>query len=241
MWSHCWRAFTASLDLFLPPVCLLCARHLRDSGRPYAFCPACTDAIEPLPAAHCRCCKHPYPDATSCHLCPGCLTRPPHFTTAYAAGRYRGPLKAAIHKLKYRQQLFLAKPLGELLARSLADDLSAFRPDVLLPVPIHRQRLRRRGYNQALEIARPIARFTRVPIEAGLLLRIRPTPSQQGLPAQARRNNLREAFRVRGAVAGARILLVDDVMTTGETVRACSRELVQAGATDVRVAVVGRA
>jgi len=222
-------------------VCLLCGRRLPGHGKIAAFCPACSGSIVPLPAAHCRCCKHPFPDATSCHLCPGCLKRPPPFTTTYAAGHYSGTLKAAIHKMKYRQQLGLARPLGELLALQLAADLSGFVPDALLPVPLHRKRLRQRGYNQALEMARPIGRLLKVPVEARLLQRTRPTAAQQGLSAQDRRSNLHNAFCVNEAVNGARLLLVDDVMTTGETARACCQVLVRSGAREVRVAVVARA
>lgn len=241
MWSHGCRWVRDCLDLFVPPACLLCGRRLPGCGTTASFCPACTGAISPLPAAHCRRCRHPFPNATSCHLCPSCLKRPPDFTTVYAAGRYSGTLKAAIHKMKYRQQLGLAKPLGELLALQLAADMVGFTPDALLPVPIHRKRLRQRGYNQALEIARPMARLMGVPIEARLLQRTRPTLAQQGLSAQDRRSNLRKAFRVNTTVAGARLLLVDDVMTTGETARACSQALIRNGAQEVRVAVVARA
>lgn len=241
MWSHCCRWVRDCLDLFLPPACLLCGRRLPEREAITPFCPACNGSIAPLPAAHCRCCKHPFPNASSCHLCPGCLKRPPAFSSVYAVGDYSGALKEAIHKMKYRQKLALARPLGELLAQRLTIEMSGFVPDALLPVPIHRKRLRQRGYNQALEIARPIARALGVPVEARLLQRTRPTLAQQGLSAQDRRSNLHQAFRVNKTVAGARFLLVDDVMTTGETARACSRALVLNGAREVRVAVVARA
>jgi ComF family protein len=110
-----------------------------------------------------------------------------------------------------------------------------------VPVPLHPNRLRQRGYNQALEVARPIAQQLNVSIDTGLLQRIRKTPPQQGLSAIERRSNLRNAFDLTTTPSVRRILLVDDVMTTGETVRECCRTLRAGGVREVQVAVVGRA
>jgi ComF family protein len=113
--------------------------------------------------------------------------------------------------------------------------------DRIVPVPLHPDRLRSRGYNQSLEVARPIARQMKIPLDTTLLQRIRKTPQQQGLSATERRSNLRNAFALTSRPSELRILLIDDVMTTGETVRECSRTLIAGGVGEVQVAVVGRA
>ncbi|NOR49989.1 MAG: ComF family protein, partial [Desulfuromonadales bacterium] len=147
----------------------------------------------------------------------------------------------AVQRLKYRNQVTLARPLGQLLGKVVEEAGSDFGPDCIVPVPLHPNRLRQRGYNQALEVARPIAQQLNVSIDTGLLQRIRKTPPQQGLSAIERRSNLRNAFDLTTTPSVRRILLVDDVMTTGETVRECCRTLRAGGVREVQVAVVGRA
>jgi ComF family protein len=170
-----------------------------------------------------------------------CLKRPPAFSAVHTASIYLGVVKEAVHRLKYRNQLTLANPLGQFLGQTVIQDGGAFFPHCILPVPLHPRRLRQRGDNQALEIARPVARRLEVPLDTRLLQRIRQTPPQQGLPAAARRSNLRNAFALASSAADLRILLVDDVMTSGETVRECCRTLLAGGAEEVQVAVFGRA
>ena len=174
-------------------------------------------------------------------LPPACLQLPPKFTRVHAACRYRGRIKDAVHLLKHRNQLALVKPLRLILGKVVTDNGTACPLDYIVPVPLHPHRLRRRGYKQALEIARPLSRQLGLPIEARLLQRSRKTPPQQGLSADQRRRNLRNAFRLAGQVTGAKVLLVDDIMTTGETVRECCRNLLQGGAEEIQVTVVGRA
>jgi len=146
-----------------------------------------------------------------------------------------------IRALKFHQQLGLARLLGEQLARRLAQE--APRPDLIIPVPLHRARLRERGYNQALEIARPLARALGVPLDFRSLVRIRATAPQTGMTVKARRKNLRAAFALRDAAAvrNLRVALVDDVMTTGSTVQAAAKCLRAAGAREVEIWVIARA
>lgn len=150
-------------------------------------------------------------------------------------------VKDAIHQLKYRNQVNLAEPLGKLLGKSLEVAEVGFKPDCIIPVPLHPGRLKKRGYNQALEISRPLARKMQVPIDTTLLQRTLKTPPQQGLTAAERRSNLRNAFIVTTTTSARNILLVDDVMTTGETVRECCRVLMKNNIAEVQVAVIGRA
>lgn len=241
MWSSFNRALAACVDLLLPPACLLCGQALTSDQGKSPFCGTCLAGMPPLSPAHCPCCAQPYPATTSRHLCGTCLKRPPAFSTVHAASIYQGMAKEAVHRLKYRGQLTLAKPLGQLIGLTFVQCGRPFLPHCIVPVPLHPRRLRQRGYNQALEIARPLARQMEIPLDLRLLQRIRQTTPQQGLPAAARRRNLRRAFTLASSAAGLKILLVDDVMTTGETVRECSRTLRAGGAAEVQVAVFGRA
>ncbi|MBE0575968.1 MAG: ComF family protein [Desulfuromonadales bacterium] len=241
MWTRFRLALTASIDLLLPPACLLCGGLLPTGHDAQTFCRDCLATMRPLTSAHCRCCAQPFPDTTSNHLCGICLQRPPPFSIVHAAGIYQGKLKEAIHKLKYRNRLALAKPLGQLLGKSIVAAGNGFAPDRIIPVPLHPRRLRQRGYNQALEVARPIAQQSGLLLDTTLLQRTRNTPQQQGLSATERRSNLRNAFTLTSRAPALRILLIDDVMTTGETVRECSRTLLAGGIDEVQVAVVGRA
>jgi ComF family protein len=149
------------------------------------------------------------------------------------------PLAVAIHALKYRGRRVVANALGHLLAERYP-----FAPTALLvPVPLHRVRLRDRGYNQALLLARVLGRARRLQVAARVLRRRRPTRAQPGLTAAERARNLAGAFEVRlpAAVAGRQVVLVDDVMTTGTTAEACARVLRRAGARRIDIYTVGRA
>jgi ComF family protein len=235
------QIFASSLDLFLPPACLLCGQTLSTLSGPQAFCEDCLAAVTPLGRTHCNRCAQPFPNSPSSHLCGTCLKRPPAFSMVYAASLYQGSIKEAIHRMKYRNQLTLARHLGQLLITVFDAAEKTFAPDIIVPVPLHPDRLRQRGYNQAVEIARPIAQRLNVPLNSTLLRRIRITPQQQGLTAAERRSNLRKAFAVTTIASAHKVLLIDDVMTTGETVRECCRTLLAGGVEEVQVAVVARA
>lgn len=176
--------------------------------------------------------------APACGLC---LRRPPPFVAAFAAYRYADPVDRWLGSLKFRDGLACGRLLAERLAASAPADLM-HDADLLLPVPLHVRRLRERGFNQALELARPLARRHRLPMLPDALRRRRDTPHQLGLDARTRRQNLRGAFVAdRPAVQGRRIVLLDDVITTGTTLREAAAELLRAGAADVRVLAVARA
>jgi ComF family protein len=132
----------------------------------------------------------------------------------------------------------LDRSLGQLLERVIASDLEF---DLVVPVPLQRKRLQQRSYNQALLLAREVARIRGLPLNSNLLIKIRATESQQELSASDRIKNLRGAFQLQEKLSGQRILLIDDVMTTGATVATCSQVLIDGGAAEVYVAVIGRA
>lgn len=176
--------------------------------------------------------------------CGRCLRRPPAYDGALALWPYRFPVDQLVQELKYRHHLGLARFLGHALGAAAlgrqAQD-SGWRPTRILPMPLHPDRWRERGFNQALEIARPLARLLGVPMDDSLLIRRRATPAQAGQHLARRQRNLRGAFLCQTSPAGQEILLVDDVMTSGASAAECARTLKQGGASKVWVAVVARA
>jgi ComF family protein len=229
------------LDGVFPPACEVCGEPL-DSGAPIGLCRACLASMLPPPPPLCPRCGLPLPAGAPC---PDCRRRPPAFASAHAVGLYLptegglNPLAVAVHALKYRRRRVLARALGELLAARYPFDAER----VVVPVPLHRTRLRSRGYNQALLLARVLARRRGLSLVPRALVRTRATAGQPGLGADARRRNLDGAFAVRSAAAvvGRSVVLVDDVLTTGATADACAAALLAAGAERVDAFTVGRA
>jgi ComF family protein len=228
----------ALLDFFLPGFCLFCQAPL-PPGSESLICPHCLQEIALIPQPYCSCCGAPFRGAVGLeHLCQECLTQPPPFSRARAVAFYDGLVLEAIHRLKYHRQLIYAKFLGQLLAASQAADLVA-AADLLAPVPLHPRRLRWRGFNQAILLARA---FPEVPLAQEVLVRRRPTLPQVQLSPQERRTNVKGAFVVLKPenIEGKAVLLVDDVYTTGATVKECARTLRRAGAGTVEVLTVAR-
>ncbi len=191
----------------------LCAACAADFVRNRHPCPRCA-----LPLAH------PAP------ACVACLERAPPFDAAHAPFQYGAPLDALVMRFKFGRDLAAGRVLAERWADALAEDAPSTRPALLLPVPLHASRLRERGFNQALELARPIARALGIDCEPERLVRTRATEAQSGLDARARRRNVRAAFAVApGSDLPAHVALVDDVMTTGATQAECARVLKRAG------------
>ncbi len=159
-----------------------------------------------------------------------------------SAGVFGGPLREAVHKLKYEGDLPLARPLARLLAAAIAGSLDEEQllETVIVPVPLHRRREKARGYNQSARLANELARLTGLPV-APYLARVRHTESQVGKSADARRVNVDGAFQWAGGTLPRRVLLVDDVCTTGATLLACASALREAGTLSVRAATVARA
>lgn len=225
-------------DLLFPSACPLCQQTLPPEAD-LPFCPACSQGVNPLPVGCCSRCALPFSsENSSAHLCESCSRSLPPFLSVHSVGIYDAGLRKAVHRFKYEGGHYLDRPLGKLLT-SVLDNCPA--PDIIVPVPLHSLRLRERTYNQSLLLARELGTMLSCPVAATLLERARNTPQQQGLRAKERTRNLRDAFSCGQLLAGERILLVDDVMTTGATAVACSQTLLDSGAAEVRVAVVGRA
>lgn len=222
-------------DWLLPSLCPACGTTA-EKGQ---LCLGCTQTL-PLLGNACPCCAKPYEHAHIHGECGACQKRPPAFERSIALFRYAAPVDHFIRQLKFNRQLGLARLLGRYLASRVTNEP---RPDRIIPVPLHRARLRERGYNQALEIARPLGRALDVPIDFRNLQRVRATLPQTGLAVAARRKNVRDAFRLRDAdsVRGQFLVLVDDVMTTGSTAQAAAQCLRAAGADKIEIWVVARA
>lgn len=227
------------VNFILPQICPLCAKSL-SASETTGFCSTCQQLIPPLPAAACRRCALPYPtDIGDDHLCGVCLNeKTPLFERVIAAGIYDATLKEAIHRFKYRDKINLDRPLAELLFARFLDLEPA---ELIIPVPLHRNRLRQRTYNQSTLLARQLANKLNKPLSQRHLVRHLDTPPQQGQNAIDRKSNLKNAFTLIHPLEGENILLVDDVLTTGATIRECCRELKKNGAGLITVAVLARA
>ncbi len=247
MRASSWQHLAARLlDLLYPAECAICREPLPGDR---ALCGACDEDLPRLRAPFCTACGEPFDGAIDGTFdCPNCSTLKFSFEFARPAMRRDGHLRELIHRLKYGRQLHLAPELGR-LARSAFDDtrLAAALDEgwPLVPVPLHRSRLRSRHFNQAAEIARPLSRLTGLPVVMALA-RIRRTETQTALTRVQRLENLRGAFaltRVGRKLAGAKppgAILVDDVFTTGSTVDACAKVLRKAGVRRIAVVTVMR-
>lgn len=221
----------AALALLFPARCCACDQPCDERA---TFCAACATALEPIERA-CPRCGLPLPDGGPAAPCLACLRRPPPWSWARAPFQFGGPLAQAIRRLKWGRQPELARPLARLWPAGWAGDC-----ELVAPVPLHPRRLRAREFNQAAVLALAAGRGP--PVDVHALERIRDTPPQSALGIGERRANVRGAFRARPErVAGRRVLLVDDVLTTGATAEACTRALIAAGASTVAVLTVARA
>jgi len=231
----------AARRLCFPARCLICGQGL--PGDPETrFCVKCEAGIRLLREPCCLKCGRPFFNgAGASHLCSVCLTHDWHYARAHGVICYDPRIAPLIHAVKYHGQTAPLPSFAALKKRlPHLDDCETAR--VIVPVPLHADRLRRRGYNQSLRLARALFPHLRHRIDTGALERWRPTRPQTGLPGPARRRNIKGAFRVvrPEKIAGQRVLLLDDVYTTGATVNECARVLVQAGAAEVRVLTLAR-
>jgi ComF family protein len=224
----------ALLSIVYPARCCACDALCDETT---AFCDGCALTLVPIdPARACGACGLPLPSAPSETRCLGCLQRPPPFVAATAPLEFGGALGRAVRRMKWARRPELGRPLGRLLAPA------ARSGDLLVPVPLHPRRLRARGYNQAALLALAAADDGGPPVSLDALARVRDTPPQSRLGAAERRANVDGAFAATlDAVRGARVLLVDDVLTTGATAAACATALLDGGAAEVRVLTLARA
>ncbi|MEE9145833.1 MAG: ComF family protein [Candidatus Tectomicrobia bacterium] len=236
----------AVLDFVLPPRCRLCSASTAGEPIPW-ICQCCWLAIDYIIPPICQQCGQPLmapPEgiASAGHRCGACLLQPPPCERARAVGLYHGVLRDIIHAMKYQGVYGLVRPLADLLQAQFTFHWGTERPDALVPVPLHRSKLRQREFDQALALARCLSRDTRIPLWANVLVRHRATAAQVGLNAVQRRRNVRGAFIVQQPLSCREkaVLLIDDVYTTGATVHECARLLRRAGAARVDVYALAR-
>jgi ComF family protein len=231
-----------ALDLLYPRLCLGCRAGLSGTDRHY-LCAACEAALPRFgPEACPKCGQGLGPAAPVEARCLDCIGRPLAFDGAVALGPYRDLLRDLVLQLKFGGERVIAGDLGRLLAERLAADPRAAGLEAVVPVPLHRGTERARGYNQAALLAEILGRRLGRPVVTGALVKARATEPQATLDAARRAGNIAGAFAVRRPerVAGWRLLLVDDVMTTGATANECARALKNAGAARVGVVTVAR-
>lgn len=238
-------------EALLPQDCLVCGRpQVHDHNRvlvsetslrsPQLLCPECRADLPLLSDPACPVCALPTPAG---QVCGPCLSKPPAFDASFALYAYAFPVDRLIQALKYQHRLALAEWLGAELARVMGilleqDDLKP--PDVILPMPLHPDRLRQRGFDQAVELARPLALALNRPLALDLVQRRANAVPQASLPWKERRKNIRGAFLCAQDVSGRHIWVVDDVMTTGATLGELAHVLKSRGAAQVTNVVVAR-
>jgi ComF family protein len=227
-------------DLALPPQCLACDKPVAASG---SLCPTCWSRLRLIEKPYCARLGTPFTfDLGAGALSAEAIADPPPFDRCRAVAAYDDIARQLIHGLKYRDRLDLSRWMGRWMLRA-GDDLLT-DAGIIVPVPLHRRRLWSRRYNQSVLLAKAVATASGRPLAPAALVRIRHTVQQVGLSADQRDRNVRGAFQVpvaeKIAVAGRRVLLVDDVYTTGATVKAATRALLRAGATAVDVLVFAR-
>lgn len=222
------------LNLIYPSICPLCS-SLSDSFQHSPICTNCWAGIKRYSGPSCRICAVPL---VSVHatVCKECLIHSPSFSVVFNYGLYSGALAEAINLMKFSGLRRFANPLGKLLM-----NLEMPECDGIIPVPLGKNALRERGFNQSLLMAKVIAKNLKIPLYMDMLLKIKDTLPQVGLNAKERMKNLRGAFKAGGKISSLRLLLLDDVMTTGATARECSKTLVSAGAKEVTVITLARA
>jgi len=224
-------------EALLPEACVSCDEVLAEGERERAFCRACWPEVAELPSVCCPRCSQP---GAFRQLCPRCEELPRTFTRAWAPFEHEGAIARAVHRFKYSDRADLARPLGALLARRAAAELRVL-PGTLVPIPLHARRFRERQFDQAALLALELSRRSGRPAAPEVLEWVRHTSRQVRLEESEREANVRGAFAVRRGVAGADLVLVDDVMTTGATVREAAAVLLSDGARTVSVLCLARA
>ncbi|MBC8095294.1 MAG: ComF family protein [Akkermansiaceae bacterium] len=235
-------AFNAALAFAFPEVCQICEAERATPAEGFV-CSHCWGTVRFIKPPFCDRCGLPFQgEITSNFECTNCREMELHFRSARSAVTTGGPVLEAIHRYKYQRALWFENFLADLLIRQAEPELRAEKWDWLVPVPLYPTRQREREFNQAERLAQRLSAATRIPVNAALLKRVMPTRTQTQLTRHQRAANVRHAFVMRdpAKLGGARIVLLDDVFTTGATTSACARVLRQAGAGEVCVWTVAR-
>ena len=227
------------IDIIYPPRCYICNRflHHNESISPsFHLCNNCISQLTPITHPMCTICGLPFPNSTgSDHLCENCLRKRPWYDSFRSPYVYSGPLMESIQKFKYNTETQLMYSFGLLLSSFAKEWIPNPKDFVIVPVPLHKRRLKERGFNQSLLLAKVLATDLGNQLDYLSLIRKRYTQAQTGLKREARRRNVKDAFTIiePGNIKDKKILLVDDVFTTGHTLNECARILKKSGAKNV--------
>jgi ComF family protein len=230
-------------DILFPPRCIICGGYPEERGKT-PFCSECLSKVPFIGPPLCTCCGLRFTGTGGeNHLCGDCISKKPFFSIARALGTYDTILLDTIHLFKYSGRIIIGERIGEVMAEHRYDSLSILDFSLIIPVPLHPKKLRERGFNQSLVLGRQIAKKFSIPLDFGTLKRSIDTKPQVNLGKSERIKNVRGAFMVqeKERIKGKKVLLVDDVYTTGSTVNECARVLREAKASDVAVLTLARA
>jgi ComF family protein len=236
-------AIAGLIDIVFPPRCISCEAVIYGEDD-HCFCPDCFAGIDFIRSPLCTHCGMPFTgDHQTDHLCGDCLSSKPFFTVARSVGQYQGILLNCIHKFKYQEKIAVGEVLGKLMAVFVYPAINISEYSLIMPVPLHRKRLRERGFNQSLILAKEIAKEFSLPLDFMTLKRRIYAGPQVGLGRTERQSNVKNAFAVKDSnrVRGERIILVDDVYTTGSTGNECARVLMNCEAREVAIITLARA
>jgi len=225
--------FAKFIDIIYPPRCHICRSFISNDSRvKHHFCPDCLNGFLKIRPPLCTICGMPFESfSEENHLCEECLRKRPFFNSLGAPYLYQGGIMDAIHQMKYAGKTYLAKSLGPLLASFASKWLDNTEGLLMMPVPLHPKKLRERGFNQSLLLARIMTPLLGTELDFLSLRRVIYTRSQTGLSSDERKRNVRRAFALIGqrVFKGKTVILVDDVATTGNTMNECARVLKRAG------------
>jgi ComF family protein len=233
------KLFSQLLDIIYPPRCALCGRFI-SLGEKYSdpshICDHCAHLLIPITHPLCTVCGTPFASSNSTdHICENCIRRMPCYDMMRAPYLYTGPLMHAIQKFKYNSETHIALPLGKLLSAFAKTVLSNLKEFVAVPVPLHKDKLKERGFNQSLLLAKVVSSELELSLDYLSLTKEKSTRSQTGLGGKERMMNVVNAFSVNSAAnfKGKKVMLIDDVITTGCTLNECAKTLKKAGAIKV--------
>ncbi len=225
------------INILLPNHCMLCQNN---THRSISLCVHCEKEL-PWNDKACRCCGK-YIEKSSTTLCGKCLAQPPPYRHTVAAFRYQPPVSDWISAIKFYNKWYYTQMLGKLFAKRLLQTRSKEKwPELIIPVPLHHKRLRKRGFNQALEIAKPIAKAFNIPIDTQSIQRIKNTLPQSELSKASRQKNIKKAFHLGKPIIANHIAIFDDVITTGNTITELSQALKHHGVKTIEVWCCARA
>jgi ComF family protein len=241
--SSIWKPWAeAALGFIYPEICQICREARAERAQGYV-CAGCWQQVRFIRAPYCERCGLPFPgEFTSVFECANCKDLELHFHSARSAVKAGGMVREVIHRYKYERALWFEPFLADLLIREAAPVLAREPCDLLVPVPLHRAKQHQRDFNQAERLAQGLGRATGIPVNASLLARVESTPTQTRLTREQRAANVKQAFALKNGsdCSGLRIVLVDDVFTTGATTSACAKVLLKAGAAEIRVWTLAR-